>query len=104
MAKNGWKLIKIAITGSTLSLLVKNGRKWVFANQIWSTRLFAAIVFRYTRFWPMNHQELPFLAIALELLNTGNIGVSLFLGTCYIFFRKCWDFLRIFFFFFYTLF
>ena len=26
MAKNGWKLSKVAITGSTRSLLAKNGR------------------------------------------------------------------------------
>ena len=51
-AKNGWKLSKVAIIGSTRSLLAKNGRKWVLANQIWPTVLSAAIdiVFRYTRF------------------------------------------------------
>ena len=37
MAKNGWKLSKVAIIGSTRSLLAKNGRKWVLANQIWPT-------------------------------------------------------------------
>ena len=65
MANNGWKLSKVPITGSTRSLLAKNGRKWVLANQIRPTKLSAAIVFRYTRFWPNKHQELPFLAITL---------------------------------------
>ena len=65
MAKNGWKLSKVAITGSTRSLLAKNGRKWVWANQIRPTTLSAAIVFRYTRSWPKKHRELPFLAVAL---------------------------------------
>ena len=55
MAKNGWKLSKVAITGSTRSLLAKNGRKWGLANQIRPTTLSAAIVFRYIRFWPKEH-------------------------------------------------
>ena len=65
MTKNGWRLSKVAITGSTRSLLAKNGRKWVLANQIRPTTLSAAIVCRYTRFWPKKHRELPFLAVAL---------------------------------------
>ena len=66
MAKNGWKLTKVAIIGSTRSLLAKKGRKWVLANQILPTTLSAAIVFRYARFWPKQHRELPFLPIALR--------------------------------------
>ena len=68
MAKNGWKLSKVAINGSTRSLLAKNGRKWVLANQIQPTTLSTAIVFRYIRFWPKTHRKLPFLAIALLIL------------------------------------
>ena len=65
MAKNGWKLSKVTITVGTRSLLAKNGRrKWMLANQIRPTTLSAAIVFRYIRFWPKKHRELPFLAIA----------------------------------------
>ena len=48
----------------TRSLLAENGRKWVLANQIRPTTLSPAIVFRYTRFRPKKHRELPFLAIA----------------------------------------
>ena len=68
MVENGWKLSKVAITGSTRSLLAKNGRKWVWANQIGPTTLSAAIVFRYTRSWPKKHRELAFMAIALILI------------------------------------
>ena len=68
MAKNGWKLSKVAITGSTQSLLAKNGRKWGLANQIRSTTLSAAIISRYTRFLSKKHRELPFLAIAFFFL------------------------------------
>ena len=63
MAKNGWKLSKVAIARP---LLAKNGR-WVLANQIRPTTLSAAIVFRYIRFWPKKHRVLPFLVIALYL-------------------------------------
>ena len=45
MAKNGRKLSKVAIIGSTRSLLAKNGRKWVLANQV------------HPRFWPKEHRE-----------------------------------------------
>ena len=68
MVENGWKLSKVAITRSTRSLLAKNGRKWVRANQIRPITLSAAIVFRYTRSWPKMHRELPFMAIALILI------------------------------------
>ena len=68
MAKNGWKLSKVAITGSTRSLLANNGRNWVLANQVRPTALSAAIVSRYTRFWPKKHRELPVLAIAHKLM------------------------------------
>ena len=68
MAKDGWKLSKGAITGSTRSLMAKNGRKWVSANQKQPTTLSVAIVCRYSRFWPKKHRELPFLAIALFIL------------------------------------
>ena len=68
MAENAWKLSKVAITGSTRSLLAKNGRKWVWANPIRPTTLSAAIVFRYTRSWPKKHRELAFMAIALILI------------------------------------
>ena len=64
MTKNRWKLSEVAITGSTRSLLAKNGRKWVLANQIRPTTLSPGVVSRYTRFWPKKHRELPFLAIA----------------------------------------
>ena len=64
MANNGWKLSKVAITGSTRSLLAKNRRKWVLANQIRPTTLSAAIVFRVHPFLAKKHRELPFLAIA----------------------------------------
>ena len=37
MAKNGCKLSKVAIIGSTRSLMATNERKWVLANQIWPT-------------------------------------------------------------------
>ena len=87
MAKNGWKLSKVAIIGSTRSLLAKNGRKWVLANQIWPTSLSAAIVFRYTRFQPKKHWELPFLAIApkypISIINFGILSrlmIALFVG------------------------
>ena len=65
MAKNGWKLSKVAITGSTRSLLAKNGRWWVLANQIRPTTLSAAICFWVYPFLAKKHGELPFLAIAL---------------------------------------
>ena len=65
MAKNEWEVSKVAIIRSTLSLLAKNERKWVLANQIWLTRLSAAIVFRCAHFWPKKHRELPFLVIIL---------------------------------------
>ena len=65
MAKNGGKLRKVAITGSTRSFLAKNGRQWVLANQIRPTTLSAAIVFRVHPFLAKKHRELPFLAIAL---------------------------------------
>ena len=63
MAKNGWKLSKVAITGSTRSLLAKSRRYWVLANQIRPT-LSAAIVFRVHPFLAKKYRELPFLAIA----------------------------------------
>ena len=37
----------------------------MLANQIRPTALPAAIVSRYTSFWPNRHRELPFLAIVL---------------------------------------
>ena len=37
MAKNGWRLSKAAIIGSTQSLLALNERNWVLTNQIWPT-------------------------------------------------------------------
>ena len=64
MTKNGWKLSKVAITGSTRPLLENNGIKWVFANQIRPKLLSAAIYFGYIRLWPKKHRQLPFLAIA----------------------------------------
>ena len=64
MAKNVWKLSKVAITGSTRSLLAENGRMWVLANPIQPTTLSAAIVFRVHLFLAKKHRELPFLAIA----------------------------------------
>ena len=67
MAKNGWKLSKVAIAGSTRSLSAKNGRKWLLVNQIRPTTLSAAVVFKYARFWPKKHLELTFLAIAHKL-------------------------------------
>ena len=39
----------------------------MLANQIWPTTLSVAFVFRFTRFWPKKHRELPFLAIAPKL-------------------------------------
>ena len=65
MAKNGWKLSKVAITGSARSLLTKYGRMCVLASQIRPATLSAAIVFRYNRFWLKKQRELPFLVIAL---------------------------------------
>ena len=76
MAKNGWKLSKVAITGSTRSLLAKNERSWVLANQIRPTTLSAAIVFRYIRFWPKKHRVLPFLAIALFYSSVPYFGLA----------------------------
>ena len=66
MAKNVWKLSKVAITESTRSLLAQNGRKCVLANQIRPAALSAATVFRYIRFGPKKHRELLFLAITLN--------------------------------------
>ena len=68
MAKNWWKLSKVAITGSTRPFLAKNGRKGVLANKIRPAILPAANVFRYTRFWSKTHRELPLLAIALNTI------------------------------------
>ena len=59
-AKNGWKLSKQESVGSNRSLLAKNEWKWVLANQIGPTTHSAALVIRYTRFWPKKHRELPF--------------------------------------------
>ena len=39
----------------------------MLANQIRPTKLSAAIVFRYIRFWPKKHRVLPFLVIALVI-------------------------------------
>ena len=84
MAKNGWKLSKVVITGSTRSLLAKNGRKWVLANQIRPTTLPTAIVFRYIRFWPKKHRELPFLTIALIKLHiTAQSGPVILVMLCH---------------------
>ena len=54
-AKNGWKLSKVAITGSTWSLLAKNGRLWVLINQIRPITLSAAFVFRVHPFLAKKH-------------------------------------------------
>ena len=67
MAKNGWELSKVAIIGSTRSILGKNGRKWKLANHIWPTTLSASIVFRNIRFWPKNNRKIPFLITALDI-------------------------------------
>ena len=58
----------VVITGSTRSLLAKNGREWVLANQIRPTTLSAAILVRVHSFLAKKHRELPFLAIALFFL------------------------------------
>ena len=79
MAKNGWKLSKVAITGSTGSLLAKNGRYRVLANQIRPTTLSAAIVFRVHPFLAKKHRELPFLPNAL--LFSYNYKVNLTINT-----------------------
>ena len=60
MAKNGWKLGKVAITGSTRSLLAKNGRKWVLVNQIRPTTLvFGQKGTEGSRFWPLHLKKMP---------------------------------------------
>ena len=80
MAKNGWKLSKVAITGSTRSLLAKNGRKWVLTNQILPTTLSVAIVFRVHPFLAKTHRELSFLAIVLVLTVLSETEVVAYLG------------------------
>ena len=75
MAKNGWKLSKVALLPEVPGRFwPKNGRKWVLANQIRPT-LSAAIVFKYIRFWPKKHRELPFLAI-VPVAGSVRTGVS----------------------------
>ena len=78
MAKNGWKLSKVAITGSTRSFLAKNGRSRVLANQIRPTTLSAVIVVRVHPFLAKKHRELPFLAIASYILKVKHIPGWLF--------------------------
>ena len=50
----------------------------MLANQIRPTTLSAAIVFRYTRFWPKKHRELPFLAIVFETTYPGSLVFMVF--------------------------
>ena len=87
MAKNGWKLNKVAIIGNTPSLLAKNGRKWVLANKIWLTALSAAIVFRFTRFWPKKNGSSRFWPLPIFFAQRQGVRPNvLFICFCWLFF------------------
>ena len=53
----------------------------MLANQIWSTTLSAAIVFRYTCFWSEKHGELAVLAIDKKKVKI-QLGFDLLVYAC----------------------